>query len=400
MSIWISRTPLLFLVASVIAFSAGLVCFTFSVFGGSFIPIVTTVCTSFTSFALLAVGLWFAGERYAFVKTKGKRWLAEVLDDVAASFKYYTGIRWLSKFLSRQSRKVVHWCRAQFGRAQGIAQQAKNTLYRSSSSVLSSTNTTNGNAHHSMSRDTLPFATTPEPPISEPDPDERRRTFSDASTSRTRVAFSAAAMTSIQEVNLEKGGPSLPIPESEEPTESTGLRNFRSLVATVMRLNRSLPPGLPRSATGLGSIAPSSGNGNASSTTRRRRETLENAPRRPSHLAITIPALRGLMTTQYLNEHSALVRHLEFSPSGKYFATCSWDRTAIIWRVGHPFTVHRKLAHAAGFVGQVAWSPDGTYLLTKTTRTVKLWSAEVRYSTYVIDSDLTLICRPESVSRQ
>ena len=48
-SIWITGTPLAFLVASVLAYSAGLVCFTFSVFSGTFIPIVITVCTSMTS---------------------------------------------------------------------------------------------------------------------------------------------------------------------------------------------------------------------------------------------------------------------------------------------------------------------------------------------------------------
>lgn len=68
------KTPLFFLVASVIAFSAGLVCFTFSVYHRTpFIPVVITICTSISSFALLTVGLWFAGERYAFAKAHGKK---------------------------------------------------------------------------------------------------------------------------------------------------------------------------------------------------------------------------------------------------------------------------------------------------------------------------------------
>lgn len=73
-SIWITRTPLFFLVASVIAFSAGLVCFSFASFSKRpYIPIVVTVATSISSFALLAVGFWFAGERYAFSKTEGTK---------------------------------------------------------------------------------------------------------------------------------------------------------------------------------------------------------------------------------------------------------------------------------------------------------------------------------------
>lgn len=73
-SIWITRTPLFFLVASVISFSAGLVCFTFAVYQHRpLIPIVITVATSISSFALLAVASWFVGERYAFSKTEGRR---------------------------------------------------------------------------------------------------------------------------------------------------------------------------------------------------------------------------------------------------------------------------------------------------------------------------------------
>lgn len=73
-SIWITRTPLFFLVSAVIAFSAGLVCFTFASYPHRpFIPVVITVATSISSFALLAVGFWFAGERYAFSKTEGTK---------------------------------------------------------------------------------------------------------------------------------------------------------------------------------------------------------------------------------------------------------------------------------------------------------------------------------------
>lgn len=59
---------------------------------------------------------------------------------------------------------------------------------------------------------------------------------------------------------------------------------------------------------------------------------------------------------------------------GRYLATCSWDRTAIIWLVGDPFTIHRTLAHPTSFVGQVAWSPDGSLLMTKLTRSIKIWT--------------------------
>lgn len=45
-AIWITGTPLAFLSASVLAFSAGLVCFTFSVFPHTLVPVVTVVFTA------------------------------------------------------------------------------------------------------------------------------------------------------------------------------------------------------------------------------------------------------------------------------------------------------------------------------------------------------------------
>jgi WD repeat-containing protein 26 len=105
---------------------------------------------------------------------------------------------------------------------------------------------------------------------------------------------------------------------------------------------------------------------------------MERLTTRSYRFTILQSALRKLAVTQYLEGHTALVRHLQFSPDGKYLATASWDRTAIIWKVGDPFSTHKILAHAAGFVNQVAWSPDGAYILTRVAKQIKLWR-EVRY---------------------
>ena len=44
-------------------------------------------------------------------------------------------------------------------------------------------------------------------------------------------------------------------------------------------------------------------------------------PLRGSRVAILIPKLKSLETTQDLAAHQALVRHLQFSPDGKFLAT-------------------------------------------------------------------------------
>lgn len=97
---------------------------------------------------------------------------------------------------------------------------------------------------------------------------------------------------------------------------------------------------------------------------------------RGSKVTSLIPKLKSLEATQDLVAHSALVRHLQFSPNGKFLATSSWDRTSIIFRVGDPCVPHRVLAHASGFVGQVAWSPAGVLLLTRLNRAIKIWTED------------------------
>ncbi|KAG8685982.1 hypothetical protein FRC08_012796 [Ceratobasidium sp. 394] len=75
----------------------------------------------------------------------------------------------------------------------------------------------------------------------------------------------------------------------------------------------------------------------------------------------------------------ALVKHMQFSPQGDFLATCSWDRTAIIWRITETnVEMFLKLYHpvsTGGFVNQVAWSPDGSKLLTRTQKGLKLWDS-------------------------
>ena len=54
---------------------------------------------------------------------------------------------------------------------------------------------------------------------------------------------------------------------------------------------------------------------------------------RVSRVASLQPALKCLQPQLMLTPHTALVRHLQFSPNGEFLATCSWDRTCLIFRV-------------------------------------------------------------------
>jgi WD repeat-containing protein 26 len=108
---------------------------------------------------------------------------------------------------------------------------------------------------------------------------------------------------------------------------------------------------------------------------RRQKTVLEEPVMLRSRVAMLIPKLKGLDVVQDIPAHQALVRHLQFSPDGKFLATSSWDRTSVIFRVAEPqFVTHRILAHTKGFVGQVAWAPTGNMLLTKLIRGIKVWN--------------------------
>jgi len=52
-----------------------------------------------------------------------------------------------------------------------------------------------------------------------------------------------------------------------------------------------------------------------------RRQASQPMPLQSSRVAGLLPTLRGLMPTQVLDAHQALVRHLQFSPNGKFLAT-------------------------------------------------------------------------------
>lgn len=51
------------------------------------------------------------------------------------------------------------------------------------------------------------------------------------------------------------------------------------------------------------------------------RQVTQPMPVQSSRVAGLVPKLRGLMPTQVLEAHQALVRHLQFSPNGKFLAT-------------------------------------------------------------------------------
>lgn len=80
-------------------------------------------------------------------------------------------------------------------------------------------------------------------------------------------------------------------------------------------------------------------------------------------------------TLQILQEHSDEVWFLQFSHNGKYLASSSNDRSAIIWEVDvHGVSLKHRLCGHQKPVSSVSWSPDDHELLTcGVEETVRRW---------------------------
>lgn len=156
-----------------------------------------------------------------------------------------------------------------------------------------------------------------------------------------------------------------------------GKKRLKDIVRNVMRVRQSaagMTLSMPNRQRTVSSSAFTAGTDGGRSMSEF--STLANV--RVSRVASLVPQLKSLVPVHFIQPHSALVRHMQFSPNGEYLATCSWDRTCAVFRVKDFSAPPRVLAHPQGFVGQVAWSPKGDLLLTKMVRGMKLWTSEVR----------------------
>ncbi|THH12742.1 hypothetical protein EW146_g7414 [Bondarzewia mesenterica] len=350
--IWIKRSPLVFLVLSVACFSVGLVLFAYSSNQASWVCTTTTVFTAFSSFGLAAVSAWFASERWVFSRHKGTKWLQDSIDDIWDAVTSIPPFPWLSDIIADLFRAVSTF----FARTRNAALGASSKLTN-----LFSGPSADGADVISEDENSLPSAT-----AGSPDPIFMSHRHRRGSEGTQFTEPKSPASPSTIEFSIPEKGPSSPNGGSEMGSPPRG--RFASAVRSVMMM-RAASGGLalPRRQRTLSSTL--------MATSERMKETTHVPPRR-SRVAGLVPQLQGLKTTQDLPAHQALVRHLQFSPNGKFLATSSWDRTSVIFHIGNPFTAHRTLAHPSGFVGQVAWSPSGKLLLTKLNRAIKIWTED------------------------
>ncbi|KAH7929049.1 WD40 repeat-like protein [Leucogyrophana mollusca] len=304
--IWIKRSPLVFLVMSVACFSAGLMLFAYSSHQGAVTATITTVFTAVTSFGLAAVSAWFASERWIFVQHRGHVWLEDVISEAIHR-------------LSCTPAVVV---------TRRTLQQCINNVYAAHASLRRLT--FRRGRLIKREEDCLPFHHIPTLTITTPPHLEGPGSV--YSTTTERPGSSEGRLSD----------------ESESTTTRFDARErFISAIRSVILLQAPARPMSPRRASSGDRVS-------GMSPTRFTEPAVMSL--RGSRVATLVPKLKSLEPTQELPAHQALVRHLQFSPNGKFLATSSWDKTSVIFRVGEPFTTHRLLVHVRGFIGQVAWS--------------------------------------------
>jgi hypothetical protein len=321
--IWIKRSPLVFLVMSVACFSAGLMLFTYSSGQGPVTSTIITVLTAVTSFGLAAVSAWFASERWIFDQHKGQKWLEEVISE--------TTNRLTNTRIARVGRITMRWCNMRIAAARGY-------LRRLTSWIVKPKQPT----------DLLPIVEPARPrPRTRPPPRPVYHQEPAPFVPKPEAALSVCSIATENPASSTEGRTD----ENMETRRSDARQRFVNAIRSVIMLQSTTRPMSPtRNPSFDTPIVP----GSAAIPMSPGRFPDPGMSLRGVRVTGAIDKLKALDTSQEMAAHQALVRHLQFSPNGKYLATSSWDRTSVIFRVGESFTTHRILVHVRGFIGQVA----------------------------------------------
>lgn len=272
-----------------------------------------------------------------FNRHKGKKWLAEILDDVSEKMEEVTGYRWVKKTAPVKSKTALTWSARTVRRAT-IPLRRMSAMFGRSSGSTGSTD--------SVESIPLPYASPTVPPSTgiivtpgtgfvspksavkfQLGPEEERR--SGEASGRPSDASPIGSPT--------------PPSTSEPGTEISATRaRFMNLVRSAIMVNRLIGVGNEAKAR----VSETLPGGKALN------RKLEPVPPRSSRVAGLVPRLQNMAPTQDIAAHTALVRHIQvsvklmvtfvpiinrapqFSPDGKFLATSSWDRTSVIFHVG------------------------------------------------------------------
>lgn len=160
------------------------------------------------------------------------------------------------------------------------------------------------------------------------------RTESPLSMSPTMTLPSPEVVISSTEKEKEKEETA-----NDPPKRSRAKSRFANVVRSVIMLQNASssspgPTGTARKISGMASAIKAFENGTRKGSSSRRDSAETFTAAKLSRIIHLRNSLKHLEVSETLLAHQALVRHLQFSPNGKWLATCSWDRTSVLFKVG------------------------------------------------------------------
>ncbi|KAI9441246.1 WD40 repeat-like protein [Lactarius indigo] len=320
--LWLKRTPLVFLVLSVACFSIGLVLFAYSSGQSPFVSAITTLFTALSSFGLATVSTWFVLERWVSNKHKGSKWLSDFFDDIwklvrpVLSFHQAFYIAHRIRLALTRTKKWVLQCFECPVRAPGQT-SSWNSLDHTASPQYANVSPRHA-APSDQTSDTTSSQSDPvaECPIATSDPQGPRP--STVVVSPRRARFAQALRTMVEKQAAGVFTRQHPTAARPAPAES-------------------------------------------------RQEELRGIIR-SSRVARLVPPLKVLRPTHDFTAHQALISRTSWPNR-----IASYDQTSVLFSIGTSVPHHRTLTHSEP-VGQIAWSPSGSLLLTKFRHSVKVWT--------------------------
>lgn len=258
---------------------------------------ITTVFTAFSSFGLAAVSTWFASERWIFSRYRGRKWLQDSLDDSWDAM--------MSIPLFHHSLECLHvfgpWTSSVLRRTRAAATHAN-------SAVMS--------FFHRRSAETF-YPSSSENSLPSPSPDAALSTS--LRTGRGSEITYAVSPTPTEPKSMQGSTVSFTLPPENQPgvtgtsaSPAPSRARFVQAVHNVIKMQHATAAySLPARTLSPTPLAPDG----------MRPKDTRPVPMQSSRVAGLVPKLRGLAPTQDLAAHQALVRHLQFSPNGRFLAT-------------------------------------------------------------------------------
>lgn len=261
--------------------------------------LLTSIFTAFTSFGLAAVSAWFASERWIFLRHRGTKWLSDALiewRERAYQWRivqiFMTGLRATGRPFQKAHKSM-----------QQFASRTVGKVYAHSNASTES---------NDLEANTLPIHTHDVHNYSVEPPANIRRT---SDLEKTREPPKSLSLPSSPTEKDHPSSPTAPSPGKQLWRNAIRSVKMRSAVSSPLGMSVIGSPREPRRQRTTSSTLVATPVGG-------KRAIMEEPVRLlRSRVADLIPKLKDLETTQDVAAHQALVKHLQFSPDGRFLAT-------------------------------------------------------------------------------